>query len=213
MADFSLEIEAEGLVVGLDEAGRGPWAGPVVAAAVHLDQARLPESLWALDDSKKLSPSSRQALFVAMQESEAVRIGLGQASAAEIDTLNILKATFLAMARALEDLGLKPDWALVDGNRAPPLPCKVRTVIKGDSKSLSIAAASIAAKVSRDRLMEELEALHPGYGFARHKGYGTAQHQTALLRLGPCPAHRRSFRPVGNACDSLKTKELTANPA
>jgi ribonuclease HII len=213
MADFALETEAGGVVVGLDEAGRGPWAGPVVAAAVHLDQAVLPEELLALDDSKKLSPAKRDALFTRMQESSAVRIGLGQASAAEIDELNILQATFLAMRRALDDLGLTPDWALVDGNRAPPLPCKVRTVIGGDSLSLSIAAASIAAKVTRDRLMVEFDRQFPGYGFARHKGYGTAHHQDALFRLGPSAAHRRSFRPVGNACDSLKTKELTANPA
>ena len=199
MPDFSLEdaARAEGfaLVAGLDEAGRGPWAGPVVAAAGILDGARLsPELRAGLDDSKKLSPRRRRELFAAL--ADHARIGIGQAEVDEIDRLNILRATLLAMGRALEALSVRPDLALVDGNRAPELPCPVRCVVGGDGRSLSIAAASIVAKVSRDEEMAALARAHPGYGWERNAGYGTAEHRAALVRLGPSPLHRRSFRPV-----------------
>ncbi len=188
-----------GLVAGIDEAGRGPWAGPVAAGAAILRQDRLPDDLrQGLDDSKKLSHEKRERLFQRLMEGEGdwVLLGVGWAEAGEIDRLNILQATFLAMRRALDALGVRPALALVDGNRPPPLPCPVQTVVKGDGKSLSIAAASILAKVSRDRRMAELAMAYPGYGWETNAGYGTPAHQAALLRLGPTPEHRRSFRPV-----------------
>ncbi len=199
MPDFSLEdsARAEGfaMIAGIDEAGRGPWAGPVVAAAVILDQAALPAALAeGLDDSKKLSAARREALFALLPE--FARIGVGRAEVDEIDRLNILQATFLAMTRAAAALSSVPDLALVDGNRPPALACAVRCVVGGDGPALSIAPASVVAKVTRDRVMTELALRHPGYGWERNAGYGTAEHQAALARLGPTPAHRRSFRPV-----------------
>ncbi len=195
MPDFSLEEAAGGLVAGVDEAGRGPWAGPVVAGAAILDRAGLSGVLrWGLDDSKKLKRRRREELLKAL-EAEA-RIGVGVADVAEVDSLNILRASLLAMARAVGDLGVVPDLALVDGNRRPNLPCPVVCVVKGDGRSLSIAAASIAAKVTRDRIMADLARAHPGYGWERNSGYGTAEHQAALRRLGVTPHHRRSFAPV-----------------
>ncbi|MCP5366125.1 MAG: ribonuclease HII [Hyphomicrobiales bacterium] len=204
MPDFSLEDLAlaagHGVVAGVDEAGRGPWAGPVVAAAVVLDRARLPAGLAAaLDDSKKLRPAARADLFAALPA--CARIGVGMAGVDEIDRVNILRASLNAMARAVAALDPAPDLALVDGNRPPDLvsgrgPVAVRCVVRGDGLSLSIAAASIVAKVTRDRLMAELAAAHPGYGWERNAGYGTAQHQAALARLGPTPHHRRSFAPI-----------------
>ncbi|MBI5121674.1 MAG: ribonuclease HII [Rhodospirillales bacterium] len=197
MPDFSLELAAGGIVAGIDEAGRGPWAGPVVAGAVILDRNLIPPDIAArLDDSKKLSHAKREALFEPLMTGGWAKVGIGLASAAEIDSLNILKATYLAMMRALEALGEKPSLALVDGNRVPPLPCLVQTVVKGDGISLSIAAASICAKVTRDRIMGELAQLHPGYGWESNAGYGTAAHHEALRRLGVTPEHRRSFAPV-----------------
>ena len=191
------EAMAKGLkVCGIDEAGRGPWAGPVVAAAVILDPDRIPPGL---NDSKKLSEEKRELLFPAIVA--AAQVGVGIASAEEIDTLNILRATFLAMERAARELPLVPQLALVDGNKAPPLSMKVTTIIGGDGKCLSIAAASIIAKVTRDRMMRNFDDAHPGYGFARHKGYGTAAHTEALKRLGPCPVHRKSFAPVRAVLD------------
>jgi ribonuclease HII len=195
--DFSLEREAGGLVAGIDEAGRGPWAGPVVAAAVVLDRETLPQSLClALDDSKKLSPGRREALFDALRR--CARAGVGHAEVGEIDSVNILAATMLAMRRAVENLGVEPDLALVDGNRAPELRCPARCVVGGDGLSLSIAAASIVAKVTRDRIMADLARRFPGYGWERNAGYGTAEHRKALERLGVTPQHRRSFKPVIN---------------
>ena len=199
MPDFSLEdaarSEGMGVIAGVDEAGRGPWAGPVVAGAVILDAANLsPELLSGLDDSKKLSAKRRVSLLAAL-ESEAL-IGIGQAGVGEIETLNILGATLLAMARAVEALGVKPDLALVDGNREPSLGCAVRCVVGGDGQSLSIAAASIAAKVTRDGIMADLAATFPGYGWERDAGYGTKEHQDALERLGVTPEHRRSYAPI-----------------
>ena len=204
MPDFSLE-EACGLpegqpVIGLDEAGRGPWAGPVVAGAAWLDPRRLPAELRAgLDDSKALTAARREALYQALHEAAdagLATLASARAEVEEIDRLNILQASLLAMARAAAALPLEPAAALVDGTKAPALPCPARAVVKGDAKSLSIAAASIVAKVERDRLMAALARRHPGYGWERNRGYGTAEHRAALARLGATPEHRRSFRPV-----------------
>ena len=192
MPHFRYEQQVGGRVAGVDEAGRGPLAGPVVAAAVIFSGAAAPPGI---DDSKKLRPAAREALFAAIMES--AEVGIGQASVAEIDRLNILQATFLAMRRALAALAPPPGHALIDGNRLPPgLPCPATTIVKGDSHSLSIAAASIIAKVTRDRLMLDLAAAHPGYGWERNMGYGTAAHLSGLARLGPTPHHRLSFAPV-----------------
>jgi ribonuclease HII len=204
--DFSLETrlgaERGRVVVGIDEAGRGPWAGPVVAAAVWLEPRALHAALLGrLDDSKRLSRKARESIFRDLMESDpnAARVGLGEASVAEIDALNILRASLLAMARAVDGLGLAPTAALVDGKQAPELPCPVETVVKGDGRSLSIAAASIVAKVTRDRCMAALARRHPGYGWERNQGYGTAEHRAALAQLGVTAEHRRSFRPVREA--------------
>jgi ribonuclease HII len=178
-------------VAGIDEAGRGPWAGPVVAAAVVLDHARLPRGL---DDSKALASAERERLH--REILATARVGIGIADAAEIDRDNILVATFSAMARAVDALGCLPAAALVDGNRAPGLACPVATIVKGDATSLAIAAASIVAKVTRDRMMCEAARRYPGYGFERHKGYGTAEHRAAIACHGLTPLHRRSFRPI-----------------
>ncbi len=195
MPDFALEIAAGGVVAGIDEAGRGPLAGPVIAAAVVLNRETLPPELAdGLDDSKRLSPARRSVFFAALQ-GEA-RIGIGGASVAEIDRLNILQATFLAMARAFGGLGGRPDSALVDGNRLPALPIPAQAVVGGDGRSLSIAAASIVAKVTRDRIMAGLARRHPGYGWEHNAGYGTKAHRDALARLGVTPHHRRGFAPV-----------------
>jgi ribonuclease HII len=197
--NFSLESQAGGKVAGIDEAGRGPWAGPVVAAAAILDPATLPDSLLDhLDDSKKLTRKIREALFEELQGAAA--IGVGMADIDEIDRINILQATLLAMRRALDNLPVQPDFALVDGNRMPDLSCPCQTVIKGDGRSLSIAAASIVAKVTRDRLMGRLAEEFPGYGWERNAGYGTAEHKAALERLGITPHHRRSFAPIAIYC-------------
>lgn len=201
MPDFALERASEerGLapVAGLDEAGRGPWAGPVTAAAVVLDRQRLPATLAeGLDDSKKLSAARRELLFDVLNNSPAVHHALGWASVAEIDRLNILAASLLAMRRALAALPIAAAYALVDGNRLPNLPCPGEAVVKGDGRSLSIAGASVIAKVSRDREMARLARAHPVYGWDSNQGYGTKVHREALARLGPCAEHRRSFRPV-----------------
>lgn len=180
-------------LAGMDEAGRGPLAGPVAAAAVILDPARIPRGLA---DSKLLAPDAREALFdVILAQSQAVSVAF--ASAAEIDTINIRQATFLAMRRALAALATTPAYVLVDGNDLPPcLVCEGETLIKGDASSASIAAASIIAKVTRDRLMRRLCALHPEYGFSRHVGYATPEHREALATHGPCPVHRMTFAPL-----------------
>jgi ribonuclease HII len=181
-----------GLVCGVDEAGRGPWAGPVSAAAVILHPKKAPKGL---DDSKKLSPKVREALEIEIK-AKAVAWSVGFASVAEIAELNILHATGLAMRRAVEGLSPAPAFALVDGNYRFKLPCEVKTVVGGDGRSKSIAAASILAKTARDRLMVEMDGLYPGYGFASHKGYGAPVHAEALLSLGPCDIHRLSWAPV-----------------
>lgn len=176
-------------VCGIDEAGRGPLAGPVFAAAVILSPGTYIEGI---NDSKKLSEKRREALFGVIQE-KAVSWSVGFATEQEIDSINILQATFLAMKRAMDGLAVRPDFALVDGNRMPALGVPARTIIKGDALSESIAAASILAKVSRDRLMLEIDKLYPEYCFAKHKGYGTALHNEMILKYGPCPVHRRTF--------------------
>ena len=192
MPDFTLERSIAGPVAGVDEVGRGPLAGPVHAAAVILDPARLPPGL---NDSKKMSETRREKAFDAIMAS-AIAVGIGVASVEEIDRINILAATMLAMRRAVERLTIRPVHALVDGNKVPALACPAEAIVKGDSKVLSIAAASIIAKVTRDRFMSDLDAACPGYGWARNKGYGTADHMEALARLGPSAHHRQSFAPI-----------------
>lgn len=188
---YQRQAEEKGFraVCGIDEAGRGPLAGPVCAAAVILP---IDCQIEGLDDSKKLSEAKREALFQEVQ-SHAVAYGIGWASEQEIDQINILQATFLAMNRAVEALTQMADYALVDGNRMPPLPISGETVVKGDGKCACIAAASILAKVSRDRLLRELDKQYPEYGFGEHKGYGTKGHYEAIKKYGILPIHRRSF--------------------
>jgi len=178
-------------IAGVDEAGRGPWAGPVVAAAVILDEKAIPEGIA---DSKVLDPEAREHLYTRIAATSIV--GVGIADVDRIDRENILNATLWAMAEAVRTLAVKPRLALIDGNRSPRLSCETRTLVKGDALCLSIAAASIIAKVTRDRLMIQLAQTWPQYGFERHKGYGTPEHKTALDRHGVTPLHRRSFRPV-----------------
>jgi ribonuclease HII len=198
--DFSREraLRARGifLVAGVDEAGRGPLAGPVVAAAVILPDDC---TLEGLDDSKKLSAKKREYFHAMLTVRADIHWGIGQAEVAEIDRLNILRATHLAMARAVAALPRKPDHALVDGLPVRGLTVPHTTLVAGDTLSLSIAAASIMAKVTRDRLMTALDAEYPQYGFARHKGYGVREHLEALRSHGPSPVHRRSFQPVAQS--------------
>lgn len=196
MPDLSLELRYRGLrVAGIDEAGRGPLAGPVLAAAVVFrDGGPPPDLVEQLNDSKLLTAAARSALLPLIYEH--AEVGVGSATVDEIDSINILQATFLAMGRALAALGEAPVVALVDGNQAPKLCCPVETVIGGDGRSASIAAASIVAKVMRDTQMIGLAEQHPGYGWERNVGYGTPEHLAALQRLGVSVHHRRSFRPV-----------------
>ena len=193
MSEINLwEIESElpfELICGVDEAGRGPLAGPVCAAAVILPKGLV---IPGLNDSKKLSAKRRRELFPIIQQ-EAVSFGIAFASQEEIDEINILQATFLAMRRAMEQLNPQPEFALIDGNRETDFGVPCKTVIKGDSLSANIAAASVLAKVTRDNWMMEAAEKYPGYGFEIHKGYGTKAHYAALEKLGPCPIHRRSF--------------------
>ncbi|GGE22514.1 RNase HII [Gemmobacter megaterium] len=205
MPDFSFEslAIARGAtrIAGVDEVGRGPLCGPVTAAAVILDPARIPQGLA---DSKTLSPGRRVQIAVDIAASAVVCVA--HATVEEIDALNILRASHLAMRRALEGLSLAADHALIDGNRLPPdLPCTAETVVKGDALSLSIAAASIMAKVARDAIMVDLSQQYPGYGWERNAGYPTKDHLRALLDLGVTPVHRRSFRPVHNILYQDKT--------
>ena len=185
------ELHAQGieLICGIDEAGRGPLAGPVCAAAVILPKGLV---IPGLDDSKKLSDKRRRELMPVIQE-QAIAWGIGFASHAEIDKINILQATFLAMERALANMDVKPEFALIDGNREKDFGLPVKTVVKGDSLSANIAAASVLAKVTRDDLMEAQAAEYPGYGFEIHKGYGTKAHYAALTERGPSPIHRMTF--------------------
>lgn len=194
MPDFSFELKYEAPVAGMDEAGRGPWAGPVVAAAVVLDRSRVPEGL---NDSKKLTARRRAVLFGLIRASACVGVGVG--SVAEIDEINIARANDLAMERAIAALPFRPGFVLIDGSWVPrALSVPARAIPKGDGLSLSIAAASIVAKVTRDEIMADLAATCPGYGWERNQGYGTAEHRLALNRLGVTVHHRRSFRPIHN---------------
>lgn len=199
--ELAARAEGHASLAGVDEAGRGPLAGPVVAAAVSFDWDWLERegetALAGLTDSKKLSPKRREFFFGVLTEGNpAIRWSVGEASVEEIERLNILRATYTAMGRALRGLDPLPEFALVDGLPAEGLPVPHRAIVGGDGASWSIAAASVVAKVTRDRWMEEAEGKWPGYGFARHKGYGTKEHLEALERLGPCPLHRKSFLPA-----------------
>lgn len=187
-----LELPDSGLIAGVDEVGRGPLCGPVVTAAVILDPQR---PIEGLKDSKKLSEKKRESLAQQIRE-QALAWCVARADVAEIDQLNILHATMLAMQRAVEGLGVRPDLALIDGNRCPQLGVPCQAVVKGDDQVPAIAAASILAKVARDNEMVELDKQYPGYGIAGHKGYPTPKHLKALAELGATPAHRRSFKPV-----------------
>ncbi len=194
--DFSLETELArsgcAWIVGVDEVGRGPLAGPVTAAAVRLNPDDLPQGL---QDSKRLGGAARELLFA--QIMARATVGIGHATPAEIDEINILQATYLAMHRAIAALPVPPDHLLIDGNRLPrDLPCGAQAVVKGDGKVMSIAAASIIAKVTRDRIMADLDQRYPGYGWAENAGYPTKRHKNAIADLGPTPEHRRSFAPI-----------------
>lgn len=201
MPNWDEENKYSGLIAGIDEAGRGPWAGPVVAGAVIFYTRDInPCLLNSLNDSKKLSAKKREELYTLIEQEAGyghLSYGIGEASAAEIDRLNILQATFLAMRRALEKLPRRPDIAIIDGNRNPKdFPCPSTTVIKGDAKSYSVAAASIMAKVYRDRFMSSLAQIYPGYGFEKNAGYGTKAHIEGLKKLGITPEHRKTYRPI-----------------
>ena len=201
MPDWNFENKFNGYVCGIDEAGRGPWVGPVVAGAViFLTRDINPEILNNLNDSKKLSAKKREWLYdllIAEEKSGKLTYGIGLASSAEIDEFNILQATFLAMKRAAEKLKTKPDFALIDGNRLPKdFICKAECIIKGDALSYSISAASILAKVYRDNLMKEMALKYPYYGFENNAGYGTKQHIEGLKKYGVTPEHRKSYRPI-----------------
>jgi ribonuclease HII len=188
-------------VAGVDEAGRGPWAGPVVAAAVILDPKAIPDGIA---DSKALSEAQREQVFEEICKS--AQVGVGICSAAEIDDINILQATMSAMRMALASLPVRPALALIDGNRVPDADIPSRAIIKGDATCLSIAAASIIAKVTRDRMMIELGRQYPGYGFERHKGYGTPEHQASIAKLGVMDQHRKTFKPIRLAL-ALETEQ------
>ncbi len=205
MPDFEFENKLQGLVAGVDEAGRGPWAGPVVAGAVVFLTHEVDEFLLEnLDDSKKITPKKRETLYEKLFEAQdkgQVLIGIGQAQAQEIDEMNILQATFLAMKRAVEGLGQIPDYAIIDGNHKPKdFPCQSMTLIKGDARSYSVAAASIAAKVFRDRMMKDLALRYPYYGFEKNAGYGTKDHIEGIKAFGIIDGvHRKSYRPIQEA--------------
>lgn len=207
MLAYETSAWAEGYtqVAGIDEAGRGPLAGPVVAAAVIFDpdfvRAEQHQALRKLTDSKKITASVRDLFFELLTQSPHVRYGVGRIEAPDIDALNILRATHQAMAQACEMLDPLPELALVDGRPVKGLPCPHRAIVKGDAQSLSIAAASVIAKVTRDRLMDDWDRAHPEYGFAQHKGYGTRAHLEALKQHGACPCHRLTFAPVRAVVD------------
>lgn len=191
LPNFEIEDSTHGIVAGVDEAGRGPWAGPVVAAAIIANRNNFPTGI---NDSKKLTPAKREFLFEHI--TQTCTIGVGIATVEEIDNLNILQATMLAMQRAILLLPLTPDIALIDGNKTPKLSCKSLAIVKGDTKSLSIAAASIIAKVTRDRIMCKLAKEQPFYGWEKNSGYGTKMHQNGLLEYGISLHHRKSFKPI-----------------
>ena len=192
MTSVTMTAAEPRLIAGVDEAGRGPLAGPVFAAAVILDPDLV---IPGVGDSKKISPLRREALEVVIK-AQCLAWSVAYASAAEIDAINILQASLLAMRRAVEGLARRPELVLVDGNRPPVCACPVQTIVRGDASVPVIGAASILAKVARDRLMCQLDQAYPGYGFALHKGYPTQCHRAALRQFGPCPEHRRTFGPV-----------------
>lgn len=204
--DYGYENNYPGIIAGIDEAGRGPWAGPVVASAVILNKEDLPEGI---NDSKKLTKSGREKLYdIIMAQA---RVGVGICSVIEIDEHNILGATKIAMRRAYDALPVKPNIVLIDGNQLPDLPCAMEAVVDGDALCVSIAAASIIAKVTRDRIMVQLAEEFHGYGWERNAGYGTRSHQEGLFRLGITPHHRRSFAPIRKLIEKLdkpKQKEF-----
>lgn len=208
MPDFNIEksLGLSGLIGGFDEAGRGPWCGPVVAACVCWPNFEMPDELAkAINDSKKLTAKKREALYPKIMASNAI-VGVGQASAEEIDEMNILQASFLAMYRALEQVrakGVKPEFGLIDGNRLPKWDMPCQAVVGGDGKSLSIGAASIIAKVTRDRLMADLANEFPQYGWERNAGYGTAEHIKALQEYGPTIHHRKSYAPIKKILEGI----------
>lgn len=199
MPDFSFEIArrvaGDLWVAGIDEAGRGPLAGPVSAAAVILPEGFTHD---LLDDSKKLTEKRRELLYEELTDQDDIIWSLSYAEVDEIEDINILKATHAAMARAAQSLSQLPDYCLIDGLAVPNFPLPSEGIVKGDGKSLSIAAASIIAKVSRDRMMRDYAEQYPEYGFEKHKGYGTKQHMLALSEHGPCPIHRKTFAPIAN---------------
>jgi ribonuclease HII len=211
MPSFRYELRCEGRVAGIDEAGRGPLAGPVVAAIAVIDRTAAKRKLLKLiDDSKKLAAQNREEAYEAMIASGLVQFAVAEASVEEIDRVNILQATFLAMRRALAALAQQPDIVLIDGNQIPPLlACKAETIVDGDAHSYSIAAASIFAKVTRDRHMARLAEAFPGYGWERNRGYGSREHLAALDRLGLTPHHRMSFAPV-RACHEARSAAAAA---
>jgi ribonuclease HII len=192
-AERRLQSEGFSLIAGVDEAGRGPLAGPVVAAGCIF----LHEIFFdSLNDSKQLTPEIRERLYEEITTSPSILYGVGIVDVKRIDQINILQATFHAMRKAIQDLPQKPDYLLIDGNQKPRIQIPAEAIVEGDAKSVSIAAASVIAKVTRDRIMKELDKKYPEYGFAQHKGYATEQHLTAIHKHGPCPIHRTSFEPV-----------------
>jgi ribonuclease HII len=200
MPDLSIENNLQGLIAGVDEAGRGPWAGPVVAAAVILDQKNIPDGI---DDSKKIKKSLHEKIY--NEICKTAQVGIGIVTVEEIDEINILQASLLAMKKAIAALPVVPDFALIDGNKIPQgLPCKAAYVIGGDAKSLSIAAASLVAKVTRDRIMHELAIAHPQYKWESNAGYGTKDHQAGLAEFGVTAHHRRSFKPVAKILEEVE---------
>lgn len=212
MPDFSFEDKYQGVVCGIDEAGRGPWVGNVVAGAVVILDRNLPDDILAnLNDSKKLSKAKREILYDLLKVAEQkgqIKIGIGEATPQEIDDNNILQATFMAMQRAVSNLGINPDIALIDGNRCPKIfSCPTSFVIKGDALSYSISAASIVAKVWRDRELEELAQKYPYYGFEHNAGYGTKDHIEGIKKYGLIPEHRKSYKPVKEFLLQAETKQ------
>ncbi|MEE2694366.1 MAG: ribonuclease HII [Pseudomonadota bacterium] len=196
LPDFAIEDNYKGLVCGVDEVGRGALCGPVVAAAVILDRRNSPQGI---NDSKLLTPGKREGLYSAIVRS-AISVGVASVSAEEVDKINVLKASLLAMGQAVSHLSFKPEVALIDGNQMPDLSCPSRIIVGGDRVSISIAAASIVAKVERDKTMARLARKYPGYGWETNMGYGTIRHIKAIRSAGITPEHRRSFRPVAQAC-------------
>lgn len=194
--NFEIERLFQGVVAGVDEVGYGSWAGPVMAAAVVLPYDSDPSLLNLLNDSKKLSKTQREKIYALLQETPQILIGIGQSSVEEIDQLNIRQAAFLAMNRAIADLKTPLEAVIIDGNAKPTCPYPCHTYIKGDQRSYSIAAASIVAKVTRDRLMQDLALTHPQFGWEKNVGYGTQRHTQALLDYGPTVWHRKSYKPI-----------------